>query len=81
MKPKRTVKKYVRDWKASADSIGIGLDLTWIRHIKETTKCTQEEAEAEFKKAVETRALRADSTACQIFMKYHGMSAYIFYKQ
>jgi hypothetical protein len=72
-------RKIVRDWKTRAYDIGIGLDITWIRHIRNTLKCTQQEAEDEFRRAVNARILRCDSVACQLFMRHHGMPAYIFH--
>jgi len=66
------------DWTLTASDLGVATDVTWIRHIREKTKATQAEAEAEFNRAVQRMVLRCDSDACQLFYTRHGVAVYVF---
>jgi hypothetical protein len=68
------------DWTLTASDLGVATDVTWIRHIREKTKATQAEAEAEFNRAVQRMVLRCDSDACQLFYTRHGIAVYYFKK-
>lgn len=69
-----------RDWTLTAERIGVGLDRTWIRHIKECANVDTIEAEKIFNGAVSSRVLRCDTDACQLFLQRHGMSIYYYHK-
>jgi hypothetical protein len=69
------------DWTLTAQDLGVATDVTWIRHIREKTKATQAEAEAEFNRAVQRMVLRCDSDACQLFYTRHGIAVYVYAKK
>lgn len=72
--------KHVRDWTLTADRIGVGLDRTWIRHIRECLNVDIIEAEKLFNLAVNNRILRCDSDACQLFLQRHHLPIYYYHQ-